>query len=106
MFDNYFTAPAVLYYSSLVVYNVHGCMDIYKDTKKADKVVEKVAKVDDLIILVSLDWCNLVSLEIPICTLQSFQLYLGKGNKSIKGEFFGPTNNKGSQNKKRVKKNF
>ena len=89
MFDNYFTAPAVLYYSSLVVYNVHACMDVDKDTKKADKVVEKVAKVDDLIILVSLDWCNLVSLEIPICTLQSFQLYLGKGKKSIKGELFG-----------------
>ena len=44
MFDNYFTAPVVLYYSSLVVYNVHACMDIDKDTKKADKVVEKVAK--------------------------------------------------------------
>ena len=53
MFGNYFTAPAVLYYSSLVVYNVHACMDVDKDTKKADKVVEKVAKVDDLIILVS-----------------------------------------------------
>ena len=67
-------------------------MDIDKDTKKADKVVKNVAKVGDLIILVSLDWCNLVSLEIPICTLQSFQLYLGKGNKSIKGEFFGQPN--------------
>ena len=63
-------------------------MDIDKDTKKADKVVENVAKVGDLIILVSLDWCNLVLLAITICTLQSFQLYLGKGTKK-KGELIG-----------------
>ena len=44
-------------------------MDNDKVTKEADKVVEKVAKVGDLIILVSLDWCNLVLLEFTICTL-------------------------------------
>ena len=63
-------------------------MDIDKDTKKADKVVKNVAKVGDLIILVSLDWCNLVLLAITIYTLQSFQLYLGKGTKK-KGELIG-----------------
>ena len=56
-------------------------------TKEADKVVEKVAKVGDLIILDSLDWCNLVLLEFTICTLQSFQSYLGKVTKK-KGELF------------------
>ena len=35
-------------------------MDIDKVTEEANKVVEKVAKVSDLILLVSLDWCNLV----------------------------------------------
>ena len=56
-------------------------------TKEADKVVEKVAKVGDLIILVSLDWCNLVLLEFTICTLQSFQSYLGKHTYSKTDEF-------------------
>ena len=37
-------------------------MDVDMVTKEADKVVEKVVKVGDLIILVSLDWCNLVLL--------------------------------------------
>ena len=47
-------------------------MDIDKDTKKADKVVKNVAKVGDLIILVSLDWCNLVLLAITIYTCKVF----------------------------------
>ena len=61
-------------------------MDVDMVTKEADKVVEKVAKVGDLIILVSLDWCNLVLLEFTICTLQSFQSYLGKVTKK-RGNF-------------------
>ena len=56
-------------------------------TKEADKVVEKVAKVGDLIILVSLDWWNLVLLEFTICTLQSFQSYLEKHTRSKTDEF-------------------
>ena len=62
-------------------------MDVDMVTKEADKVVEKVAKVGDLIILVSLDWCNLVLLEFTICTLQSFQSYLGKVAKKKGGTF-------------------
>ena len=62
-------------------------MDIDKVTEEANKVVEKVAKVGDLIILVSLDWCNLVLLEFTICTLQSFQSYLGKVTKKKGGTF-------------------
>ena len=62
-------------------------MDVDKVTKEADKVVEKVAKVSDLILLVSLDWCNLVLLEFTICTLQSFQSYLGKHTHSKTDEF-------------------
>ena len=57
-------------------------MDVDMVTKEADKV----AKVGDLIILVSLDWCNLVLLEFTICTLQSFQSYLGKVTKK-RGNF-------------------
>ena len=62
-------------------------MDVDMVTKEADKVVEKVAKVGDLIILVSLDWCNLVLLEFTICTLQSFQSYLENYTQSKTDEF-------------------